>query len=93
MGASAEEVIEDYMNTFVYFYGLQKGPMYDKIADTNICNALKDMLDLDCDFRDVSTDQLAQATYSFLLSIGLSDSDIASLKTNLARVRTGNQNG
>lgn len=88
MGASAEEVIEDYMNTFVYFYGLQKGPMYDKIADTNICNALKDMLDLDCDFRDVPTDQLTQATYSFLLSIGLSDSDIASLKTNLARVRT-----
>ena len=88
MGASAEEVIEDYMNTFVYFYGLQKGPMYDKIADTNICNALKDMLDLDYDFRDVPTDQLTQATYSFLLSIGLSDSDIASLKTNLARVRT-----
>ena len=88
MGASAEEVIEDYMNTFVYFYGLQKGPMYDKIADTNICNALKDMLDLDSDFRDVPTDQLTQATYSFLLSIGLSDSDIASLKTNLARVRT-----
>ena len=88
MGASAEEVIEDYMSTFVFFYGLQKGSMYDKIADTNICNALKDMLDLDCDFRDVPTDQLTQATYRFLLSIGLSDSDIASLKTNLARVRT-----
>ena len=88
MGASAEEVIEDYMSTFVYFYGLQKGPMYDKIADTNICSAMEEMLELDCSFRDVPTDQLTQATYNFLLSIGLSDSDIAGLKTNLARVRT-----
>ena len=88
MGASAEEVIEDYMSTFVYFYGLQKGSKYDKIADTNICSAMEDMLELDCSFRDVPTDQLTQATYRFLLSIGLSDSDIASLKTNLARVRT-----
>jgi hypothetical protein len=88
MGASAEEVIEDYMNTFVYFYGLQKGPMYDKIADTNICSAMEELLELDCSFRDVPTYQLSQATYRFLLSIGLSDSDIASLKTNLARVRT-----
>ena len=88
MGASAEQVIEDYMKTYVLYYGLQKGSLYDKIADTNICNALEELLALDSEFRDVTTEQLTQAAYGFIKSIGLSDSEIASLKTNLSRVRT-----
>ncbi len=87
MGASAKEIIDDFMLTFINFYNLERGPKYDKLADTNICNALEDMFNLDCKFRDIPTERLSMEAEKYLRSIGLTESDITNLKKNLSRVR------
>lgn len=80
MGASADEVIADYMVTFYNYYGVQPGTeQYDIIAGSNICKSLAAAFDI-ADIREADLQAEAEA---YLLEIGLSADEIAQIRTNL----------
>jgi hypothetical protein len=71
MGASVDEVIEDYMVSYENFYGVEKGTQ----KYTYISMALLDQLDV----FNLRTDVNA-----FLKKIGLTDDELARLRRNLS---------
>ncbi len=80
MGASIEEVIDDYMVTYYNFYGVEKGSdKYDEIVESNLLKTLKTAFEVD----DLKGADLAELAKGYLLSIGLSSDEIAHLKENL----------
>ena len=80
MGASADEVIADYMVTFFNYYGVQpETEQYDIIANSNICKSLAAAFDI-ADIREADLQAEAEA---YLLEIGLSADEIAQIRTNL----------
>lgn len=84
MGASAEEVVEDYMITYYNFYGI--GPdseQYEQIAASNIKASLAGAFGIDA--IDAENVDLAAEAEAYLLEIGMSAGEIAELKTQLAR--------
>ena len=82
MGASAEEVASDYMLTYSNYYGLKPGTAtYDAVRSGHIEKSLS----LNLGVNDIYTADLAAAAEKYLLSIGLTDADIAALKAVLAR--------
>ena len=79
-GASADEVIADYMVTFFNYYYVQPGTeQYDIIANSNICKSLAAAFDI-ADIREADLQAEAEA---YLLEIGLSADEIAQIRTNL----------
>ncbi len=83
MGASVDEVVEDYMLTYYNFYGI--GPdseQYAQIADSNIKASLADAFGVDA-IDDASLDLAAEAE-DYLLEIGMSAEEISALKDQLA---------
>lgn len=84
MGASADEVVEDYMITYYNFYGI--GPdseQYEQIADSNIRASLADAFGIDA--IDGDAVDLAAEAEEYLLEIGMSSEEIQALKTRLAQ--------
>ena len=84
MGASAAEVVEDYMITYYNFYGI--GPdseQYEQIAASNIRASLSDAFGIDA-IDDDALDLAAEAE-EYLLEIGMSAEEIDALKTQLAQ--------
>ena len=80
MGATADEVIADYMVTFFNYYGVQpETEQYDIIANSNICKSLAAAFDI-ADIREADLQAEAEA---YLLEIGLSAYEIAQIRTNL----------
>ena len=80
MGASAAEVVEDYMETFFNYYGVGKGSYeYDAIAQGNIIKTLKTAFGI----SDLNDADLAACAQDYLLSIGMSSDEISRLKANL----------
>ncbi|MCR4675733.1 MAG: tyrosine-protein phosphatase [Sphaerochaetaceae bacterium] len=80
MGATAKEVVEDYMVTYYNFYGVEKGTeKYETIAESNIVSSLKAAFGI-TDFYGAN---LAAEAEKYLLSLGLSAQEISNLKTNL----------
>ena len=81
-GASADEVIADYMVTFFNYYRVQPGTeQYDIIANSNICKSLAAAFDI-ADIREADLQAEAEA---YLLEIGLSADEIAQIRTNLGK--------
>ena len=80
MGASADEVIADYMVTFFNYYGVQpETEQYDIIANSNICKSLAAAFEIP-DIREADLQAEAEA---YLLEIGLTAEEIAQVRTNL----------
>ncbi|MBQ3552793.1 MAG: 5'-nucleotidase C-terminal domain-containing protein [Clostridia bacterium] len=80
MGASYDEVIEDYMVTYTNYYGVEVGSeKYNAIAESNIINTLEIAFEV----SDLSKADLAFEATEYIQSLGLSDSEIAKLKSNL----------
>lgn len=80
MGASAEEVVADYMVTFANFYGVQPGTdQYDAIVRSNIANILATAFDI----GSIYGADLAAEADDYLLEIGLSRGEIDALKAGL----------
>ena len=80
MGASADEVIADYMVTFYNYYGVQPGTeQYDIVANSNICKSLAAAFEIP-DIREADLQAEAEA---YLLEIGLTMDEIAQIRTNL----------
>ena len=79
-GASADEVIADYMVTFFNYYRVQPGTeQYDIIANSNICKSLAAAFEIP-DIREADLQAEAEA---YLLEIGLTAEEIAQVRTNL----------
>ena len=88
MGASADEVIEDYMTTYYNYYGVEKGTeKYEAIANSNIIKTLKTAFGVPADY-DISSVTAADLQYgaeAYIKAIGLTDAEVAALKANLAK--------
>ncbi len=85
MGASCEEVVADYMVTYYNYYGVEPGSeKYQAIAQSNIIESLSDAFGVD----DLSLADLAAEAVEYIRSLGLSDSEINSLKANLGGTDT-----
>ena len=86
MGATAEEIIADYMITYYNFYGVEPGTeKYDAIERDNLEKNLRGAFGVE----DIRQADLALCAENYLRSIGLSDETISALKTNLARSYAG----
>lgn len=80
MGATYDEVVEDYMLTYENYYGVEKGSeKYDAIANSNIIKSLESAFGVE----DLSKADLAKEAEEYIKSLGLTDSEIAALKANL----------
>lgn len=81
MGATYDEVVADYMVTYYNYYGIEKGTeKYEAIANSNIIKTLKNAFGVE----DLAKADLAAEAAEYIKEIGLSDTEIAALKKNLA---------
>ena len=80
MGASADEVVADYMVTYANFYGVQPGTeQYDAIVRSNIASSLAAAFDI----GSIYDADLAVEADDYLLEIGMSREEIDALKAGL----------
>ncbi|MCR5754897.1 MAG: tyrosine-protein phosphatase [Acetatifactor sp.] len=80
MGASLDEVKRDYMVTFYNYYGIQPGDeQYEAILNDNIVTTLEKMFEVD----ELENAELSKEAEEYFRKIGLTDSQIRSLKNNL----------
>ena len=80
MGATADEVIDDYMQSYYNLYGVEKGTAkYDAIVQSNLIKTLGNIFGFD----DIYKADLAKLAEKYILSLGLTSSEIERLKTNL----------
>ncbi len=81
MGASSDEVVNDYMTSFYNYYGITPGDAkYQTIANSNIKKTLAMLFDI----SDITTADLAAEATDYVRSIGLTNAEIAQLKSNLS---------
>ena len=79
-GATYEEVVEDYMLSYINYYGVEKGSdKYNAIAQSNIIKTLQNAFGVD----DLSKADLAAEAAEYIKSLGLTDQEIEQLKINL----------
>ena len=84
MGADAGEIVEDYMLSYINFYGFEPGtPQYDEVAAGNIEATLARAFRV-TSIRDDNTNLQACAE-TYLLESGLSTEEIRALKDRLTR--------
>ena len=80
MGASAEEVIDDYLASFGNYFGIQPHSKdYDFVAD----NEIRAFLALAFGVRSIGEIDLAAAAERYLLRIGVPAGDISALRHEL----------
>lgn len=93
MGASYEEVTEDYMVTFYNYYRVTKDdPRYETIMNGNIVRSLKSAFTFKKKDKkkDLRTRDLAKCAAKYFKKIGLSDEEIEALRANLS-INTKNE--
>lgn len=80
MGATYDEVIADYMKTYENYYKVEKGTeKYNAIASSNIEKTLMTAFGV----TDLKSADLKSGATSYLLSLGLTEAEIAALEANL----------
>ena len=80
MGATAEEVVADYMVTYYNYYGVADGTdQYNAIVSSNIVKSLSAAFGID----DLSSADLKAEAEEYLLEIGMTADEILSLKAAL----------
>lgn len=81
MGATCQEVIDDYLVTYYNYYGVEPGTEKARlITESNIHKILCDAFEI----TDPYQADLAAEAADYIRSIGLSDSEIAQLRHNLS---------
>ena len=82
LGATAEEIVADYMVTFYNYYGIQPGTeQYDVIAASNIQKSLAAAFEM----TSIFDGDLQAAAVNYLTGIGLSAEEIAAVQANLGQ--------
>jgi len=85
MGASIDEIVEDYMTTYENYYKVEKGSeKYNAIAESNIITSMTTVVAKLEKGADISKVDFAKAAEDYLKRIGLTNSEIASLKEKLS---------
>jgi len=80
-GASYEEVVSDYMETYYNYYGITRDDdRYNSISQDTIIKELETLFRVE----DLKTADLAQCAEAFFLEIGLTEEEVAALRNNLA---------
>ncbi len=80
MGASYEEVAEDYMKTYENYYKVEKGTeKYNAILSSNIVKTLEAAFSI----NDLKSADLHKEAEKYIISIGLTEDEISALKANL----------
>lgn len=81
MGATIDEVVDDYMESYVNFYGVEKGTeKYDAVVSGNIIETLT----INFDVIDVYHADLAAEAEAYLTEVlGLSPEEVIALKAKL----------
>lgn len=81
MGASYDEIVDDYMEAYYNWNGVTKeDKAYQIISDKNILNTLKTVFETD----DLKNADLQKEANNYLLKIGLSEKEIEDIKGNLS---------
>lgn len=82
MGATINEVVEDYMETYVNYYGVEKDTeKYEAVENSNIIKTLRAAFGVE----DIYQADLAAEAEAFLTeALGLSADEVAALKEKLA---------
>ena len=84
MGASLDEVVEDYMVTYENYYHVEKdSDQYDKIAESNIIASITTIVSQQQKGTDISNRNLAEDTKNYLLRIGMTEAEINKLISRL----------
>lgn len=82
MGATADEVVKDYMITYYNYYNVgENDERYDTIKAKNIENTLESTFDVD----SIYGKDLKKECEEFLISIGLTNSDIEAAQYKLKK--------
>jgi hypothetical protein len=81
MGARQEEIEEDYMQSYVNFYGIKKGTYQYNYAKQNPYEMLASI----AGGLKLTEEHFPLIANNYLLSIGLFEEDISSLKANLTK--------
>lgn len=83
MGATADEVVDDYMVTYYNYYGVEEGSeKYDAIVKNNLVEVLNTAFEID----DLYKADLAQEAEAFLAEdAGLTSDEVAALKGKLGQ--------
>lgn len=83
VGSTVTEIKEDYMITYMNYFGVEYGSeQYEKIAESNILESLRDIAGLQksADLTDVD---LVKAAENYLLNIGMTEKQIRILQEKL----------
>lgn len=85
LGASYEQVVNDYMTTYVNYYHLEVGSeQYEAVKGSNIVSILNTITGT-AKGADLSKVDLTAAAAAYVKSIGLSEGEIAALRENLSK--------
>lgn len=85
MGASYDQVVEDYMTTYGNYYHLEKdSEQYQAVQESNIVSILKAITGI-TDSAELKDADLAAAAADYLADIGLTQEEADALKANLAK--------
>ncbi len=80
MGATKEEIVEDYMISYDNFYGVKKGsPKYEIITGDVIS-----MLEYVAGTEDLSVENMKRGAEAYLMSVGMTAEEIAAVRAKLA---------
>ncbi|HHT73054.1 MAG TPA: protein tyrosine phosphatase [Firmicutes bacterium] len=83
VGATVQEIKDDYMVTFMNYYGVEFGSeQYEKIAESNVLESLRYVAGLPKG-ADLEGVDLEKAAESYLLGIGLTAEQVQTLKSKL----------
>jgi hypothetical protein len=81
MGATLDEVVDDYMETYYNYYGVEKGSeKYDAVVNSNIIKTLNANFKVDDVYK---ADLVAEAEAFFMQNVGLTEDEVAALKAKL----------
>ena len=87
MGAKLEDIVADYMTSYVNYYHIDPvadKDKYDLIAEGNVMEMLRAVAGLEKG-ADLSKTDLAKAAESYLTAHGMTAEDLAALKANLSK--------
>jgi hypothetical protein len=85
MGATYDEVVDDYMLSYYNYYGVEKGSdKYNAIANSNIAAILSAAFEVE----DLASADLSLEAEEYILGLGLTASELADLKANLSEPKS-----
>lgn len=85
MGATYQEIADDYMQSFINYYHLEKGTkQYEAIKNGTVPYIISEITGLNKE-TNFSTINLEKEAKEYIISIGLTEAEIDTLKTKLSK--------